>query len=212
MERTAEGYAVQLPLLATTDKLPGVSGLPEVRTCTPTAFSVRLPSGKEAEHATSVMELCEVAKLAKRRRLVVACRAHPPAGQLPLLSKWSAGVGRSPTLRLQCELRQNPRPAKQRSSCDLPTAAVHASGELRARTAPHRLTSSMCQMAACCGCRSPTNHSLALPAPTLQCDCPAAAGSCWQASRKGGAVQQDREVPAHGSGLFPATAGGAANP
>ena len=31
MEPTAEGYAMQLPLLAPTDKLPDVAGLPEVR-------------------------------------------------------------------------------------------------------------------------------------------------------------------------------------
>ena len=57
MERTADGYAMQLPLLAPTDELPGVAGLPEVRHCTPAACPVFVPSRKEAVHATAMTEL-----------------------------------------------------------------------------------------------------------------------------------------------------------
>ena len=66
VERTADGYAMQLPLLAPTDELPGVAGLPEVRRCTPTGCPVFLPSGKEAVHATLVTELYQSGHAGKR--------------------------------------------------------------------------------------------------------------------------------------------------
>ena len=78
MERTADGYAMQLPLLAPTDELPGVAGLPEVKHCIPVACPVFLPTGKEAVHI-------RLATLAKGQRLAAACCAQPPTGRLPLL-------------------------------------------------------------------------------------------------------------------------------